>query len=48
MTADQADPQVQPFAARSQAILAAVDRGGKLADGDLVQMAADDVAHGAP
>src|ERR1700693_6045738 len=45
MAADQADPEVQPLAACPQAILAAVDRGRQVVDGDLVQMATDEVAH---
>src|SRR5712691_8028912 len=45
MTADQADPEVQPLAARPQAVLAAVDRRRQLANGDLVEVGAYSVAH---
>src|SRR5437870_13328968 len=45
MTADQADPEVQPLAARPQAVLAAVDRRRQLAHGDLVEVGAHSVAH---
>lgn len=48
MAATEADPQVEPLAAGSKAILAAVDGGGQLEDRDLIQMAAADAAHGAP
>jgi hypothetical protein len=39
---------MQPFAARAQAILAAVDRRGQLAEADLVQVATDDRVQRAP
>ena len=45
MTADEADPEVQPLAARPQAVLAALDGRRQLADGDLVEVGADGVAH---
>ena len=48
MPAAQADSQMQPFAARAQAILAAVDRRGQLAEADLVQVATDDRVQRAP
>ena len=40
MTAGQADPEVQPLAARPQAVLAALDGRRQLADGDLVEVGA--------
>src|SRR6476469_7345624 len=46
--AGQADPEMEPLAAHSQAILATVDGGGQLVDGDLVEMGADGVAHVTP
>src|SRR6267154_4386272 len=45
MTADQADPEVQPLAARPQAVLAAVDRRRQLANRDLIEVGAHSVAH---
>src|SRR5258707_12344695 len=45
MTADQADPEVQPLAARPQAVLAAVDRRRQLANSDLVEVGAHGLAH---
>ena len=48
MPAGQADPEMQPFAARAQAILAAVNRRRQLADADLVQVATDDLVQRAP
>jgi hypothetical protein len=39
---------MEPLAAHSQAVLAAVDRRRQLVDSDLVQMATEDVVHRDP
>src|SRR4029078_7549292 len=46
MASDQADAEVQPLVARAQAVLAAVDRGRKFTDGDLVEVTTDDAHRG--
>src|SRR5262249_49990791 len=45
VTAHEADPEVQPLGAHLKAFLAPVDRRRELVHGDLVEMAADAVAH---
>ena len=44
MTAGEADPEVQPLAARPQAVLAAIDGFRQLANSDLVEVGAYDAA----
>jgi hypothetical protein len=41
VTAREADPQVQPLAAGTETIFAAVNGAGQLADGYLIEMRAD-------